>query len=183
MEELFAKGHRSFVYLIDLKGKKLIKKIAKKDIYKQGHIENEAEWLKIMNKHKIGPKLIERGKDYLICEFIEGERILDYWVKKKDPKIILEIFNQLRVLDKLKVDKEEMHHPVKHIIIGKKVVMIDFERCHKSLKPKNISQFCQFLISRKLLELDKDLLIKSLKEYKQDYSDKHYEEILRLFGL
>lgn len=183
MEELFAKGHRSLVYLINLKDKKLIKKVARKDIYKQGQIENEAKWLKILNKYKIGPKLIESGEGYLICEFIEGERILDYWAKKKDPKIILEIFNQLRLLDKLKVDKEEMHHPVKHILVGKKVVMIDFERCHKSLKPKNISQFCQFLVSRKLLEVNKEFLINALKEYKKDYSDKHYEAILRLFCL
>lgn len=183
MEELFAKGHRSLVYLINLKDKKFIKKVARKDIYKQGHIENEAKWLKILNKYKIGPKLIESGKDYLICEFIDGERILDYWAKKKNPKVILEVFNQLRLLDKLKVDKEEMHHPVKHIIVGKKVVMIDFERCHQSLKPKNISQFCQFLVSRKLLEVNKELLIDALKKYKKDYSDKNYEAILRLFCL
>ena len=48
-----------------------------------------------------------------------------------------------------------MHHPVKHIIIGKnrKPVLIDFERCRKTEKPKNVTQFCQFLIGNLVREL------------------------------
>ncbi|MEK6857590.1 MAG: hypothetical protein AABX39_03305, partial [Nanoarchaeota archaeon] len=37
--------------------------------------------------------------------------------------------------------------PLKHILIGKTVVMIDFERCHFTEDPKNSRQFMQFLIN------------------------------------
>jgi len=50
------------------------------------------------------------------------------------------------------VNKFEMHHPTKHILIKagkpsrKTVVMIDFERCRWTEKPKNVTQFVQFLL-------------------------------------
>ncbi len=40
-----------------------------------------------------------------------------------------------------------MHRPIKHILVGKKAVMIDFERCHFAKDPKNLRQFLQFIIN------------------------------------
>src|SRR3989344_2388730 len=66
----------------------------------------------------------------LVYEFVEGKYILDFLKKaskKEASKILKEVFRQLRIMDKLKVNKKEMHKPLKHIIIGKKVVLLDFE--------------------------------------------------------
>ncbi len=155
------------------------------------HIDNEIKWLKVLNKFKIGPKLISSGKGYFKYKFIYGEFILDYFEKndkRKIIKIIIEVLKQCRILDKLKVNKLEMHHPVKHIIINKKVFMIDFERCYLTDKPKNVSQFCQFLMSGNLKGLFKNKKIKInskkiiilIKDYKKKYDNKSFNEIIKL---
>jgi len=69
-------------------------------------------------------------------------------------KIIKNILEQCRIMDKLKINKKEFHKPIKHIIVYKnKPVMIDFERCYYAEKPKNVTQFCQFISSGVVMEL------------------------------
>ena len=54
----------------------------------------------------------------------------------------------------MQVNKEEMHHPLKHVLIkDTKAVMIDFERVHYTEKPKSTTQFCQFISSKKILDI------------------------------
>ena len=176
----FNKGKRGKIFL---EGSIAIKKGEPK------HILNEVKWLKKLNKYDIGPKLISSGKNYFRYKFVKGIFITKYIEerdKNKIKKVLINVLKQCRVLDKLKVNKLEMHNPYKHVIIGRKVVMIDFERCYETLKPKNVSQFCQFLISRnikkvldkKKIKIDKMDLIKLVKNYKRDYSKKDFNKIL-----
>ena len=88
-------------------------------------------------------------------EFIEGERILDFLARAEEASIrsvLKEILRQLLILDGLGVNKEEFHWPVKHIIVrpGNGITLLDFERCRKTQRPKNITQFLQFLASNKV---------------------------------
>jgi len=82
-------------------------------------------------------------------------------------------------MDGLGINKEEMSHPPKHIIISKKnkkPVLIDFERSHYTLKPSNVTQFCDFLVSGNILklfknkniEIRKDKIIELAKIYKNN---------------
>ena len=87
-------------------------------------------------------------------------------------------------LDKLMVDKEEMHHPFKHVIITKgKPLLVDFERCHKTLKPKNVTQFCQCinsmskLLINKKIKVDKEKIIKLAKQYKKNQNKENLNKI------
>ena len=91
-------------------------------------------------------------KSILIYRFTEGDFIIDYLKnnKKKNVRnIFRKVFNAMFVMDQLKINKEEMSHPIKHIIIDKndQPVLIDFERCRYTLKPSNVTQFSDFLIS------------------------------------
>ena len=87
-----------------------------------------------------------------------------------------------------KINKLEMHNPCKHIIIDKKPVMIDFERCYFTNKPKNVTQFCQFIMSNKLIlllkhkkiKMNRKKLIASVKIYKKTYNKKDFNNILKL---
>jgi len=183
--ELFAKGRRSLIYVGYCKDKRVAIKTARPERGLSNITSNEIMWLKKLNKFGVGPKLIRYEKDYFVYEFVEGERFLDWFktAKKEDTIWVLkEIFKQLRIMDKLKVDKKEMHNPIKHILISNKVVMIDFERCHKVKRPKNITQFCQFLMSYriycKMWKKDKKELIDLLKGYKKDQSEKNFQKIL-----
>ncbi len=180
--EYFSKGKRGKIYLIkDIAMKKSL----------AIHTKNEVKFLKILNKYDIGPRLISSGKDYFKYKFVKGKFILDYFNlnnKNKIKKVMINVLKQCRILDKLKINKLEMHNPYKHIIINKKVVMIDFERCYYTNKPKNVTQFSQFLISRnvndifrkKKIKINKNNLIKILKVYKKNYSEKEFNNILNI---
>ncbi len=146
--EFYAKGKRGFVYKFKKENKTFAVKIKNPKSRAEGRIQNEAYFLKILNKYNIGPKLLFHGVDYFCYEFIEGENIKQYIKQnKKIPKRVLNnIMKQCKIMDKLKINKEEMHRPLKNIIIkNNKPVLIDFERCHFTERPKNSNQFKQFL--------------------------------------
>ena len=183
--KFLAKGKRGRVY-IDKKDGKFVC-IKKSD---EKRVRNEVYWLRILNEYKIGPKLISNKKGSLCYEFVEGEFILNYLKdKNKDEvkNIIIKVLKQCRRLDKLKVNKFEMHKPLKHVIIkNDNPVMIDFERCKETPSPKNVTQFCQFIMSKKFnwnLNIEKKKMIKILKEYKKDESEKNFKEVLRFIEL
>ena len=177
--EFLAKGKRGVVYLDEIDGKKVVVKKARPESTAINRIENEANWLKKLNKIGIGPKLISQGEGYFIAEFIDGE-LFGKWIEKnKDKKVLLNILKQCRKLDRLKVNKLEMHNPLKNIIIGKKVVLIDFERCKFTHEPKNVTQFVQFLVKKKVIERN-DRLNEILKKYKESYSEREFTKLLGL---
>lgn len=190
--EYFAKGKRSLVYKIV--GKDQVMKKERPDSKAKDRIKNEIKWLKILNKHNIGPKLIKSSKDYFICELIKGKRIIE-WMKEKNLKqikrVLKIIMNKCRKLDQLKINKEEMHKPTKHIIIGKKIKLIDFERCFETKKPHNVTQFSNFILSKKVqsilkpkgYDINAKKVIPYLKAYKKDYSKKSYENLLKILKL
>ncbi len=189
----FARGHRGLLYKANLKKKKIVIKTKNPKSEAKGRIANEVKWIKILNKHNIGPKLLFSGMGYFAYEFIKGDFILDFIEKNKKQegiKTIKNIFNQLYIMDKLKFDKEEMHHPLKHIIIDKKPVLIDFERCKITKKPKNITQFCQFLMSKntkallkqKGIKLNNDKIIKLAKTYKKEQTKENLNKILSILN-
>ena len=177
-KKYYAKGKRSIVYVGFLDKKKVVIKKQKKNIAAKEIAKAEAKWLRLLNKHNIGPKLISEGRDYIIMEFISGKPIMKFLktAKKHDiEKVISKILNQCIVLDSLKITKKEMHKPLKHIIIYKNSPkFIDFERAKFSQKPKNLTQFCQFLTSKKVsailrkkgIIINKKILKKFLKDYK-----------------
>lgn len=189
--QFIAKGHRGVVYSGVLEGNKVVLKLKlpeSKAIYR---MENEANILKIVNKKKIGPKLIFSGHDFLVMGFVEGKMILDF-LEDSDKNYILNvlknILRQCFVLDQIKIDKQEMTNPYKHILVGKKVVMIDFERAKKDLKPGNVTGFCNFLISKKVsdllsakkIKIDREKTFELCKKYKKSMTRQNFNKILDL---
>lgn len=186
------KGKRGIIYTGIYKDKKVAIKCKLPESKAIGRIENEANWISKLNKHNIGPRLLYSCYDYFIYEFIEGDFIVDYIRKctgDEAIRIIKEVFNQCFTMDKIGVNKEEMHHPVKHIIISsntKQVVMLDFERARYNQKPKNVTQLCQFIFRSELSEileekgirLDKENIPQLCSKYKDDISLQNLEKIL-----
>ena len=150
-------------------------------------LANETYWLKILQQYHIGPRLYFFGKHFLILQRVRGERVLDFFTLaslEEKKFVVFEVLRQCRILDQLHVDKLEMHRPVKHILITKrkKVVMIDFERCKYAQKPKNVTQFIQFL-PKLGIEFDKEKMRKRLQRYKNSYNGIEYGSILKLLNL
>ena len=187
----FTKGKRGLLFTGTHKSRKIAVKAKNPQSHAFGRIKNEAKWLERLNKQGIGPRLVLSKDDYVAYEYIEGDTILDYIEKSKKmqiKKVISCVFRQLYALDKLKADKEEMHHPLKHIIVRNNMpYMIDFERMHFVKDPKNVTQFCQFLMSSKLNELfkrkgikiDNSRLMGLAKIYKRNMNNGNLLKIIK----
>ncbi|MEM3126738.1 MAG: methyltransferase [Candidatus Woesearchaeota archaeon] len=186
----FAKGNRGLVFTGEKEGKLAIK-IKNPSSLAEGKIENEARWLKLLNKKGIGPEIVAIGNGWFAMEFVDGE-IIEKFIENNNKTLIKDvlknIFEQMYFLDMMRVDKEEMHHPYKHVIIRESMpILIDFERMHVSQDPKNVTQFAQCIMSRNmkgLLELknfkiDKRKVIAAARQYKKEMNEKNFKEILR----
>nr|MBA4404714.1 hypothetical protein [Nanoarchaeum sp.] len=181
--QYFAKGKRSIVYTGEYNKTKVAIKTKSPESKAVDRLANEANYLRLLNKHKIGPKLITSGKDYIIYKFVQGELFIDYIKRNKDFEIIKKILEQCRTLDKLKINKLEFTHPIKHIFIEKnKITIIDFERCYKTNNPKNVTQFCQFLINSDIFNLKNEKFKEILIKYKKDQNNKNFKEILKIIS-
>ena len=177
-----AKGKRSIVYTGVYKKQKVSIKKKHPDSKAIERLKNEAKFLKKLNKYKIGPKLLLSGKDYIIYKNVEGILFIDYLKENKNIfPIVKKILEQCRILDKLKINKLEFTRPIKHIFIkDNKVILIDFERCYKTEHPKNVTQFCQFLMIE--FNMNKKEFIKIIKKYKEKQTEKNFKEILKFIS-
>ena len=105
----FEKGKRGIIFTGNHKNKKIAIKIKNPDSSAVLRISNEIEFLKILNKKGIGPKLLFYDKNYLIYKFIDGEFIANYLKNNKKEnikKVIKNLMNQMFIMDKLKMNKE-----------------------------------------------------------------------------
>ena len=164
-------------------------KVKREESKAVGRIKNEVKWLRLLNKSGIGPKLMFSTENYFIYQFVEGEFILDWIFKNENEDIrivLIDLFKQCKRLDDLNVNKEEMHHPLKHILVTKEniPIMLDFERCHQTEKPGNVTQFIEFIcrLEKELAKKGFKINVKKMrdlaKEYKDSYGKEVFNEIL-----
>jgi len=175
--QFLARGKRSEVF----KGVYINKEVAIK-VFKTTdakiRAKKEAEFLNILNKEKIGPQLLKHKNNYIIYKLIDGPTFVA-WLKTTNKMLVLkavkDILNQCFKLDSLCINKLELNNPKKHILMEKnKPKLIDFERCYYTNNPKNLTQFCQYLISKKIqyilkskkIKIKRVTLISVLKKYK-----------------
>lgn len=159
----------------------------------QGSVDREAQWLEKVNLEGIGPVLVAQTVNYILYRYVEGT-FFEQWVlgrnKKEICKVIGLILDQCFVLDQMGINKEEMHHPVKHILIAAlgKPVLIDFERCYETSKPHNVTQFIDYITKRKGLfegrglRVDVDMLRKIGCEYKRERDESSLKQIKTLLA-
>ncbi len=191
--EYLSKGKRGVVYTTERDGRKIAVKKKRSDSQAEMVLKKEAEFLKKLNKEGIGPEFIELEDDALVMEFVEGETIEEFLKNRENDRkeviqVLKSVFDQCRTMDELRINKQEMTNPYKHIIIDKDLhpVIIDFERCLYTKKPKNVTQFCQYvtrtrtrqLLADRGITIDKNKIRKLAKEYKEKLSEKSYSRIL-----
>jgi len=192
--EYFNKGKRGFIFTGKIKNKKIAIKIKNPKSKAISRIENEANSLKLLNIKNVGPKLLFYDGNFFAYNFIEGIEIIDF-IKNSNKKAILDViknvFEQLFILDKLKINKEEMSHPIKHILVDKKnnPTLIDFEKCRYTINPGNVTQFCDFLMSKTMnsllknnkIEISNKKIIETAKQYKKTQSKNNFNKIIKEF--
>lgn len=150
--EYLAKGTSFVVLLLTLPdGQKRVVKIEKDDISASGAASKEARFLEIANKYGVGPRLYHYDPDerVLITEYFEGPFIIDFILEERDAEkirnVVLRALKKAFVLDEAGISHKELASPKRHIIVTREGPrIIDFEKCSRSRKPRNLSQLVQF---------------------------------------
>ena len=182
-----AHGKRGTIFTGKYRGKKVAVKLKRNDSEAVGRVKNEARWLSRLKNLRFMPRLLLLDSQYVVYEFINGQFIEDYIDKHLDVavrRVLVNVLKQCFALDELQVSKEEMHQPYKHIIIGKTIKMIDFERMHSTEKPQNVTQFVQYICSLSDVLIGKGIYVNihSLRRLAQKYKKfpdlAHLKEII-----
>jgi putative serine/threonine protein kinase len=204
--EYLDSGQRGVIYIARYEDEeqgisplKVIIKVPNPESKAINRIRNEAAWLEKLEKHRIGPGIVTATDDYLIERFIDGPTMVEFLKSEGCDRedalyIIRDVLKQCFAMDMIGISKEEMHRPIKHIIIelddahAPRPIMIDFERTHHTEKPKNVTQFCQFLawsditdvLAEKGIIIDKTVFQQSAMEYKKNISEDGFDKIIGL---
>ena len=180
-------GWRGIVYSGYLDGEKIAFKVPSHPIHKSA-IQKEGEILKLVNEKGIGGKLLLQGEDFIGYRFIEGKHFKDVISRKNARELFKKILLQARELDKLGINKDEMHRPHKNILVDDalNVYLIDFERAKRTENLQNVTQFVQYILSggSNYFDVkDKKELIELAKMYKKEKTDENFYKIMDFLNL
>ena len=195
---ILGKGYVGIVVLGKIGRKKVAVKIRRNDSPRK-NLKREAELLKITNQSNVGPKLVGFSKNFLVMEYLEGEKIGD-WVaslKKRGSSsqlktIIKKILEDCYRMDRIGLDHGELSNLSKHVIIGKRITIIDFESSSMNRKVSNVTSATQALcigsgISKIISHVyripKKQKMITVLRRYKQEETRDSFENLLSVLKL
>lgn len=169
---LFARGKRGVIFKAEYRGKTVVIKVPRPGSQAASTMELETRYLQKVNELGIGPQLYSFSDDYVMMDFISGTLIGDFFqddsVSTENVLLVIKnVFSQLQILDRSRINKFELTNPYKHIIVKEDfdVVLIDFERARFTVRPKNVTQFAEYLTSSTILPLlqKRDILLDLVK--------------------
>jgi len=195
---ILGKGYAGIVVLGKIGRKKVAVKIRRGDSPRK-NLKREAELLKITNQSNIGPKLVGFSKNFLVMEYLEGKKIGDLVVslKKKGSSsqlkpVIKKILEDCYSLDRMGLDHGELSNITKHVIVGRKITVIDFESSSTDRKVSNVTSATQALyIGSGISKIvgcickipKKEKMISVLRKYKQEQTRDSFERLLGILKL
>jgi len=171
---ILGKGYVGVVVLAKKGSKQVALKIRRTDS-PRNEMKNEAVLLKLVNTVNVGPKMFVVSKNFLVMEYLEGIKIIE-WVNtlkgkgsaKKLKSTIKKILEDCYRLDQIGFDHGELSNISKHVIVGKtKSTLIDFESSSTNRRPSNVTSITQDQMLHQLLKqflLDQGLQ-KKLKKF------------------
>ena len=190
---ILGKGYVGMVVLAKKSGKIVALKIRRTDSPRK-NMSDEAKLLKIANEINIGPKFIKNSKNFLIMEFIDGEKIID-WAKKSKTKskqlcpVITNVLRECYLLDNVGLDHGELSTIDKHVMVGKnRNTIIDFESSSTKRVSSNVSAATQAIfigtglakIIRKKIQVPRrDKIIRLVRNYKKLRTQESFDGLLR----
>ena len=189
---ILGKGYVGMVVLAKQKNNKVALKIRRTDSPRK-NMSNEAKLLKAANKIDVGPKFFKNSKNFLVMEYIKGEKIID-WVKKPETKaketcfVVNQVLRACYRLDDIGLDHGELSTIDKHVIVNKKRnTIIDFESSSMNRKTSNVSGATQAIfigtglakiIQKKIKIPTKKKIIELIRAYKKNPSLDTFDRLL-----
>jgi len=192
---ILGKGYVGVVVIAKKGNKEVALKIRRTDSQRK-NMKNESELLKLVNSIQVGPKMIDVSKNFLVMEYLEGKKFIE-WIDslkgtgsaKKLKTTIKNVLEDCYRLDQIGLDHGELSNISKHVIVGKeKSSIIDFESSSTMRKPSNVTSITQAFfigsgISKKTQKIfkipSKEKIIQALKLYKQEKSQENFEQLLK----
>ena len=196
---ILGKGYVGVVVVAKKGSKDVALKIRRTDSPRKG-MKDESALLKLVNSVNVGPKMYDASKNFLVMEYLEGEKFSD-WINllkgvgsaKKLKTTIKSILEDCYRLDQIGFDHGELSNISKHVIVGKtKASLIDFESSSTNRKPSNVTSITQaFFIgsgnAKKAQKIyknpPKEKIIEVLKQYKQEKTRDNFEKLLKTLKL
>lgn len=197
--QVLGKGYVGIVILAKKRTDLIALKIRRTDSQRK-EMRNESNLLKLANSVDVGPKLIDVSRNYVLMEYLEGEKI-GQWVKtlngkgssKKIKWAIKQVLEDCFRLDQIGFDHGELSSISKHVIIGKtKATIIDFESSSTNRRASNVTSATQAIfissgISKNVQKIykipPKQKIIDVLREYKRDNSRENFDKILKILRI
>ena len=196
---ILGKGYVGVVVLAKKGNKQVALKIRRTDSQRK-NMKNESILLKLVNTIDVGPKIFDNSKNFLVMEYLEGEKISN-WVNslhgigstKKFKTTVKKILEDCYKLDNLGLDHGELSNVSKHVIVGKmKSTLIDFESSSTKRIPSNVTSITQAFfigsgIAKKAQKIyknpSKDKIIEALQRYKKEKTSENFEKLLKILKL
>ncbi|MFY9301576.1 MAG: serine/threonine protein kinase [Candidatus Nitrosotenuis sp.] len=197
-QNVLGKGYTGIVVLAKMGSKKAALKIRRTDSPRTS-MGGEARLLEAANKAAVGPKLIKSSKNFVVMEYLDGKKIFD-WVKDLGGRgradqlksVIKKVMFDCYNLDRAGLDHGELSNITKHVIVGKKIAIIDFESSSLGRKVSNVTSATQAIfIGSGLAKMvrgvysvpPKQKIIAALRVYKKSGSLASFERVLGVLGL
>ena len=197
--EILGKGYVGVVVLAKRGNKQVALKIRRLDS-QRSEMKSEAKLLKLVNTVNVGPKLFDSSKNFVIMEYLEGEKISN-WIKslsgvgsaKKLKATVKTVLEDCFRLDQIGFDHGELSSISKHVIVGDtKSTLIDFESSSTKRRVSNVTSITQAIfigsgIAKKVQRIyknpSKEKIIEVLRIYKQEQSRNSFENLLKILKL
>ena len=195
---VLGKGYVGIVVLGKFGRKKIAIKIRRNDSPRK-NLKKEAKLLQITNRCGVGPKLIDFSKNFLVMEYLEGEKI-GKWISDLKTKlrtsqiktVIKKVLEDCYKLDMIGLDHGELSRMPKHVIVGKKITIIDFESSSMERRVSNVTSATQAFfigsgISKTVKRVykipEKKKIINVLRRYKMEQSRESFESLLNVLKI
>lgn len=197
--QILGKGYVGVVVLAKKRNNIVALKIRRLDS-QRNEMRSEAKLMKLVNTVNVGPKLYDVSKNFLIMEYLEGDKIGD-WIQslkgngssKKLRSIIRIILEDCYRLDEMEFDHGELSSISKHVIVGKlRATLIDFESSSINRRASNVTSITQAIfigsgIAKKVQRVykipAKEKIIDVLRKYKQEPTRESFDNILKILKL
>ena len=191
---ILGKGHESVVVKAKFDDKIFALKIRRTDS-SRSNVNNEVEYLRLANSINVGPQLKNYTDNMILMEFIPDITLAN-WIQNLSgntstinlKKTIRDLLYQCRKLDRIGLDHGELSNLFKHVFVGEKISILDFESSSISRRVKNVSSAVQWLFiggpfSHKVRDFlhisDIDDIKISTKLYKFEMNDYSFNELLK----
>lgn len=162
-------------------------------------MKSEAKLLQFVNNVGVGPKFFACTKNFIMMEYLDGEKIGDWVITlkgkgsvKKIKGVIRKILEDCFILDTAGLDHGELSSITKHVIIGKKITLIDFDSSSLERRVSNVTSATQGIfigsgVSKSVsgfYQVPKiEEIVNVLRVYKQNKTRSDFENVLAVLKL